>query len=208
MANPDPDQAPERFSLSRWSRRKLEAASKTKTPAAPNRTGPGLPVGAPPAGAVAPASPDAGPVLPPIESLSFDSDFSAFLQPKVEETVRRAALRKLFSDPRFNVMDGLDVYIDDYSISQPVPPDVLARLAHAQFVLNPPRTRVNERGQVEDMPEEPADERSARREKDAGDIASSEERLEAVESDSVVDANPVADVAKTPSTDTVAVKAP
>ena len=41
------------------------------------------------------------------------------------EDVRRAALKKLFSDPRFNVMDGLDVYIDDYSKTEPIPPEML-----------------------------------------------------------------------------------
>ena len=209
MASSDPDKAPERFSLSRWSRRKLEAARETQTPTAPMRTAPAAPIAAAPAGAVAPASAEAAPVLPPIDSLSFDSDFSAFLQPKVEETVRRAALRKLFADPRFNVMDGLDVYIDDYSISQPIPPDVLARLAHAQLVLNPPQTRVNELGHVEDVPEEPADSESAEnaREESAGRMALSEERLDATESDPV-DANPVADEAKAPPTDAVAAKVP
>ena len=51
-----------------------------------------------------------------------ESDFVAFMQPKVAETVKRAALKKLFRDPRFNVMDGLDVYIDDYSIPSPIVP--------------------------------------------------------------------------------------
>jgi hypothetical protein len=53
--------------------------------------------------------------LPPVESLTIDSDFSAFLQPEVDETLKRQALKQLFRDPHFNVMDGLDVYIDDYS---------------------------------------------------------------------------------------------
>jgi len=49
--------------------------------------------------------------------------------------VRRAALKKLFSDPRFNVMDGLDVYVDDYSKSEPIPPAMLAGLRQAQKIL-------------------------------------------------------------------------
>ena len=53
---------------------------------------------------------------------AFDSDYRAFFHPKVGEDVRRAALKKLFADPRFNVMDGLDVYIDDYSKEAPIPP--------------------------------------------------------------------------------------
>jgi hypothetical protein len=66
--------------------------------------------------------------LPTIESLSFDSDFTAFLKPGVDPTVKRAALKKLFRDPRFNVMDGLDIYIDDYTKADPIPKDMLADL--------------------------------------------------------------------------------
>jgi hypothetical protein len=43
-------------------------------------------------------------------------------------------LRKLFSDPRFNVMDGLDVYIDDYTKPDPIPPSVIERLTQLGFV--------------------------------------------------------------------------
>jgi hypothetical protein len=73
-------------------------------------------------------------VLPPVESLTPESDFAAFMQPKVDEGVKRQALKKLFADPRFNVMDGLDVYIDDYTKPDPIPPDVLERLAQSGFV--------------------------------------------------------------------------
>jgi Protein of unknown function (DUF3306) len=44
----------------------------------------------------------------------------------VDEGTRRAALRKLFADPHFNQMDGLDTYIDDYSQPDPIPAAVLA----------------------------------------------------------------------------------
>ena len=78
---------------------------------------------------------EAPPELPPVDSLTFDSDFGAFLHPKVDEDLKRTALRKLFSDPHFNVMDGLDVYIDDYSISEPIPPEMLAGMKQAQRIL-------------------------------------------------------------------------
>jgi hypothetical protein len=57
------------------------------------------------------------------------------MQAKVEEGVKRAALKKLFSDPRFNVMDGLDTYIDDYSKDDPIPQAMLAQLEHAKSTL-------------------------------------------------------------------------
>jgi hypothetical protein len=75
------------------------------------------------------------PELPPLDKLTPDSDYRAFFHPEVDEDVRRAALKKLFSDPRFNVMDGLDVYVDDYSKTEPIPPAMLAGLRQAQKIL-------------------------------------------------------------------------
>lgn len=77
----------------------------------------------------------APPELPPLESLNFDSDFGAFMHAKVDAGIRRAALKTLFRDPRFNVMDGLDVYIDDYSKEDPIPAAMLAGLQHARHAL-------------------------------------------------------------------------
>lgn len=150
--------------LKRWSQRKLAASRESEAPsaaAAPNVATPPT-VAEPAAPASAATSAAAGldtvaPQLPPVESLSFDSDFTAFLQPEVDESVKRQALRRLFADPRFNVMDGLDVYIDDYGKSAPIPPELVARLNQAKFLFDPPKTRVNEHGHVEDVPEAPAE---------------------------------------------------
>ena len=43
-------------------------------------------------------------------------------------------MKKLFSDPRYNVMDGMDVYIDDYSKPDPIPYAMLRKLASAKFL--------------------------------------------------------------------------
>jgi hypothetical protein len=48
--------------------------------------------------------------------------------------VKNAAMKKLFSDPHFNVMDGLDTYIDDYGKPDPIPPEMLRQLASAKFL--------------------------------------------------------------------------
>ena len=106
----------------RWSRMKTEA-----------REAPAAPVEPPPALTTAD---DAPPELPPLDKLTIDSDFRGFFHPKVDEDMRRAALRKLFSDPHFNVMDGLDVYIDDYSKTEPIPAAMLAGMKQAQRILN------------------------------------------------------------------------
>lgn len=75
---------------------------------------------------------DAGSLL---ENLTPDSDFGQFMRHEISEEVRRKAMKTLFSDPHFNVMDGLDIYIDDYSISDPIPEEMLASLEHAKGLL-------------------------------------------------------------------------
>jgi hypothetical protein len=90
-----------------------------------------------------------------VESLTPESDFTPFMKPEVDEGLKRQALKTLFSDPRFNVMDGLDVYIDDYSKTTPIPPDLVRELVQARYIFDPPRTRVNESGHVEDVVEVP-----------------------------------------------------
>jgi hypothetical protein len=123
--------------LARWARLKREAATAT--------TAAGQAPDAQPQADAQAAEP-----LPPLESLDFGSDFSGFLRAKVEESVKRAALKKLFKSPHFNEMDGLDVYIDDYNLSEPVPEAMLASLAHAKDMLFG-----DPGGRAEDNPEVP-----------------------------------------------------
>lgn len=53
--------------------------------------------------------------MPPIESLSEDSDYSLFMSPGVSDKLRNLALRKMFHVPAFNIRDGLDEYDEDYT---------------------------------------------------------------------------------------------
>jgi hypothetical protein len=39
-------------------------------------------------------------------------------------------------------MDGLDVYIDDYSKPDPIPPEMLSRISHARDLIDHPSNRV------------------------------------------------------------------
>jgi len=88
----------------------------------------GVPV-PPQAGATAPLEPAQPPApLPPVESLTPESDFAPFMRDDVDPGLRRQALRTLFRDPRFNVMDGLDVYIDDFSKPDPLPEGWLEKM--------------------------------------------------------------------------------
>lgn len=93
-----------------------------------------------PAGAPAPPAPDAAPVrsptpLPDVDVLTFESDFTGFLQDHVEESLRKAALKKLFHSEAFNRMDGLDVYIEDYGKFEPLDEATLKQLAQARAML-------------------------------------------------------------------------
>ena len=142
--------------LGRWSRRKLDARdgrslapeppaeavdTPTSVPAVPPYAAIAAAPTAPPAVPVAPvaASGDGEPPPPPptmadVQALTSESDFSRFAARDVATDVKSAALKKLFADPRYNVMDGLDVYIDDYSKPDPLPDSMLRQLAGAAFL--------------------------------------------------------------------------
>ena len=72
--------------------------------------------------------------LEDVKTLTQESDFTPFMARNVGPEVRNAAMKKLFADPQFNVMDGLDIYIDDYSKSDPIPESMLRQMASAKFL--------------------------------------------------------------------------
>jgi hypothetical protein len=138
--------------LSRWSRRKA-LVRQGASPPEPAAVAPPPAPPAPPAGATAqamaagtgqgPAQPAAVPPVPTVPelppptlddvaALDRHSDFSRFVGRDVRPEVRNAALGKLFSDPHFNIMDGLDTYIDDYGKPDPLPQSMLRKMAQAR----------------------------------------------------------------------------
>jgi hypothetical protein len=72
--------------------------------------------------------------LDDVKLLTKDSDFKPFMAQNVGADVRNAAMKKLFADPHFNVMDGLDIYIDDYSKSDPIPEAMLRAMTSSKFL--------------------------------------------------------------------------
>ncbi|MCM2296225.1 DUF3306 domain-containing protein [Rhodoferax sp.] len=74
------------------------------------------------------------PTLVDVQALRADSNFAPFLARDVAPEVRNAAMKKLFTDPHYNVMDGLDIYIDDYSRPDPMPAAMLRQMASAKFL--------------------------------------------------------------------------
>lgn len=66
--------------------------------------------------------------LPSLDSLTPQSDFSPFMARDVDPQLRNLAMKKLFTDPHYNVMDRLDIYIDDYSVHAPLTLDVIRKM--------------------------------------------------------------------------------
>jgi hypothetical protein len=116
--------------FSRWSRRKSEV-KKEETAPDPDKA-----QAANPAAETPPAELPL-PTMEDVARLTPESDFTPFVARGVDESIRRSALKKLFADPHFNVMDGLDTYIEDYNKFEPIPPEMLAALNHAKSLLNP-----------------------------------------------------------------------
>jgi hypothetical protein len=145
--------------LTRWSRRKVQAQigepvdTPTPTPVADRDQAPPVSVAAvPTASSSSPATPSATdpagaaqsvqapapkpppPTLAEAQSLTSEADFTRFVARDVDPQVRNTALKTLFSDPRYNVMDGLDIYIDDYGKPDPLPAGMLRRMAQSSLL--------------------------------------------------------------------------
>jgi hypothetical protein len=138
--------------LSRWSRRKHDAAAgrlqdeplalasetRPEPPTLPSETAADVPQEAEAVDAPLPSIEDA-------RMLNPSSDFQPFMRQGVASDVRNVAMKKLFADPHFNVMDGLDIYIGDYTQPDPLPAGMLEQMVGAQFLnLVPPQEATTE----------------------------------------------------------------
>ena len=131
--------------LGRWARRKTDVlqGKLLDEPGVPLDK---VPVPASSASAVpANALPETAPVvetatpekllsLDDVKLLTQESDFRPFMARNVGPEIRNAAMKKLFTDPHYNVMDGLDIYIGDYSIADPIPESMLRQMVGARLL--------------------------------------------------------------------------
>jgi len=123
--------------LTRWSRLKREAPVSKDAPPAQS--------GAPEVPARVQAPPPAPlPELPDIETLTPDSDFKPFMDSRVDPSLRRSALKRLFSDARFNLPDPFEAYSGDYTKEEPIPLEMLKTLNQARKLLFDERQPVPE----------------------------------------------------------------
>jgi hypothetical protein len=124
--------------LQRWMRRKGEAATDEAEerpavePEPPPVIGEAAAEGEVPVEG-APQEP-AGPItdadLPELSELDEDSDYSLFMAAGVSPEKRKAALRQLFRSPKFNVIDGLDDYCEDFRNFDPLGSIVTAEMRY------------------------------------------------------------------------------
>lgn len=126
-ASSDGDATDEPF-VQRWARLKARARVDAEPAAAEPQPATPPAVQAPPDPGAASAEPTLP--LPDLDLLGGDSDYSAFLQPGVDLLLRRRALRKLFHSPKFNVLDGLDDYMGDYTQFEKLGDVVTADMRH------------------------------------------------------------------------------
>lgn len=125
--------------LSRWSRMKREQPLEEK--------------------GAEPETP--APALPPVDSVTPDSDFAGFMHPKVKDELRRLALKRLFSDPHFNVPDPFEPFSGDWT-GEALPPEMLKNLNQARTLLFDEQEKKKAEGE-----EKPVEEPVAKTEEEA-----------------------------------------
>jgi hypothetical protein len=133
----------------------------------------------------APASETPPPTIQDAQKLTPHSDFKPFMARNVSPEVKNTALKKLFTDPHFNKMDMLDVYVDDYGKPDPIPQSMLRQLASAKFL------------KLFDEEEKPAQPVQAAL--GAGDDANASGPVDVAQSELPMDASPAPDPDVNPS---------
>jgi hypothetical protein len=132
--------------LGRWARRKNDASlgrpledpvpepRLSETPAPAVKTSPVATAPDTPASVEQTKEKTPPPSMEDVKSLTQKSDYSSFVGEGVDPGVRNAAMKKLFSDPHFNEIDWMDVYMDDYSKLEPMPLAMARKMVSAKFL--------------------------------------------------------------------------
>lgn len=169
--------------LSRWSKRKLEAKEQEKqleNLSEPIQGGSELSIKQPPAELNRDSSGDSAvavskepqvdiplPTEADLTKVEQGGDIKAFMVDKVSAELKNKAFKALFSRPEFNVMDGLDIYIDDYSKFTPLSQEDIGKMTLSKQLLSRPDLELPKigdikeglnalPGSVDELPEVPA----------------------------------------------------
>ena len=151
--------------LSRWSKRKLEVRAREKLA----EDAPDLQVSVPLQGSdanqanavseLADSQPKAQtpsqPELPlPTEAdllaVKQGGDIKAFMVDKVSTELKNKAFKALFSRPEFNVMDGLDIYIDDYNKFTPLSQEDIGKMTLSKQLLSRPDLEILKKSEIDE----------------------------------------------------------
>jgi hypothetical protein len=92
--------------------------------------------------------------LPSLDDVGLEKDFTPFMQAKVPEALKRQALKTLFKDAHFNTMDGLDIYIDDYTQFEPISAAEMEGLSAWKSIMKPLEQVVTPGGYAVDVESE------------------------------------------------------
>ncbi|WP_341236635.1 DUF3306 domain-containing protein [uncultured Limnobacter sp.] len=169
--------------LSRWSKRKLEAKEQEKqleNLSEPIQGGSELSIKQTPAELNRDSSGDSAvavskepqvdiplPTEADLTKVEQGGDIKAFMVDKVSAELKNKAFKALFSRPEFNVMDGLDIYIDDYSKFTPLSQEDIGKMTLSKQLLSRPDLELPKigdikeglnalPGSVDELPEVPA----------------------------------------------------
>lgn len=76
-------------------------------------------------------------------------DIKAFMVDKVSAELKNKAFKALFSRPEFNVMDGLDIYIDDYNKFTPLSKEDIGKMTLSKQLLSRPDLEIPKKGDMQ-----------------------------------------------------------
>lgn len=153
--------------LSRWSKRKLEARTNQQLEEKAASSPDSKPLldreisvdqkiavnsvdDAPPKGQTV-SEPDLPlPTEADLVAVEQGGDIKAFMVDKVSTELKNKAFKALFSRPEFNVMDGLDIYIDDYNKFTPLSQEDIGKMTLSKQLLSRPDLEILKKSEIGD----------------------------------------------------------
>lgn len=86
-----------------------------------------------------------------LASIEQTSDVSAFLNDKVPQALKNQAFKALFKNPKFNHVDMMDVYMEDYNTFVPLTAELRDKMSQIKQLLSRPDLEEAQDSAVESM---------------------------------------------------------
>lgn len=84
-----------------------------------------------------------------LQAVEQGGDIKAFMVEKVSTELKNKAFKALFSRPEFNVMDGLDIYIDDYNKFTPLSQEDIGKMTLSKQLLSRPDLEILKKSEID-----------------------------------------------------------